>query len=175
MKKRILSLIILALTLISVFAFASCGKKEEKISCLESGCEGELEQSELDKELYVCSEDENHQAKLCVNEDCQKPMDVFAEFCPSCGTNQEICETCKNNDIDGVYCVDCGRQVQKETSVREIFGKPWAEREKAISNSALILCFGMLGIFIVTGVIVTFIIVLNTIVEKARQAKENKK
>ena len=55
-----------------------------------------------------------------------------------------------------------------------IFGKPWAEREKAISDSALILCFGMLGIFIVTGVIITFILVLNTVVEKARQSKENK-
>lgn len=177
MKKRILSLIILALTLISVFAFASCGKKEEKISCLESGCKGELEQSELDKELYVCSEDENHKAKLCVNEDCKKPIGVEAKvkYCPSCGTNQNVCSECSDNKIDGVYCTSCGRQVQKETSVREIFGKPWAEREKAISNSALILCFGMLGIFIVTGVIVTFIIVLNTIVEKARQAKENKK
>ena len=36
------------------------------------------------------------------------------------------------------------------------------------------MCFGMLGIFIVTAVIITFVLILNTVVEKVNQSKENK-
>lgn len=174
MKKRILSVVILALCLLSVFLFASCGKKEEPISCPIEKCDGVLKEAEFDN-LYLCDKNPEHNAKLCISEDCGEPIsDLFAKFCPSCGASQVECPSCKDNEIEGVYCADCGRQVQKNQDIMGIFGKPWAEREKAISDSALILCFGMLGIFIVTGVIITFILVLNTVVEKARQSKENK-
>ena len=44
----------------------------------------------------------------------------------------------------------------------------------ALGESAMILCKGMLGIFIVTGVIIAFILILNTVVEKVKESKENK-
>lgn len=169
MKKRIISLIILALTLVGVFAFASCGKSNEEIACPHEGCDSTLKIVEGE---YVC--EKLHVYKDCINEDCEEKLSgVVAEYgyCPRCGTSQEECPECKDNKVDGVYCTSCGRQVPKDSSISDIFGKPWSEREKAISNSALILCFGMLGIFIVTGVIITFILVLNTIVEKVKQSK----
>ncbi len=172
MKKRILSVIILALCLVSAFAFASCGKKDEPIGC--PTCDGALMETEFEN-LYICEKDTQHNAKLCVNEECKEPIsNLFAEYCPSCGASQNECQVCKDNDVEGVYCTECGRQVSKNSNIFDILKKPWQEREKAISDSALILCFGMLGIFIVTGIIITFILVLNTVVEKINQKKENK-
>ena len=44
----------------------------------------------------------------------------------------------------------------------------------AFLNSLTIMGKGMLGIFIVTGVIIAFILILNTAVEKIRQSKETR-
>lgn len=172
MKKRILSIIILAFCLVSVFAFVSCGKNDEKIACPHKGCDSTLKIVEGE---YIC--EKLHVYKDCVNEDCDEKLSTKVAaygYCPSCGTSQEKCITCADNKIDGLYCTDCGRQVPKDSSIKDIFGKPWNEREKAISDSALIMCFGMLGIFIVTAVIITFVLILNTVVEKVNQSKENK-
>ena len=43
-----------------------------------------------------------------------------------------------------------------------------------IDESLSIMGQGMLGIFIVTGVIIAFILILNTVVEKVKESKENK-
>ena len=188
MKKRILSLIILAFCLVSVFAFVSCGKNDEKIACPHEKCDGELLEMDSQDGRYYCNK-QGHLYKDCVNEDCDekleyycvsediengKTYEIMADYCPSCGTSQKTCSECADNNVDGLYCTSCGRQVPKDSSIRDILGKHWNEREKAISNSALIMCFGMLGIFIVTAVIITFVLLLNTIVEKVRQSKENK-
>ena len=181
MKKRILSLIILALCLVSVFAFASCGKNEEVLDCPE--CEKEL--TNEDGSLYCESK---HIYRECINEDCSTLINAFdlyeiegmniakkeVFYCPSCGENQIGCLECSDNIIEGVYCSSCGRQVPKDTKISAIFGKSWEERGDALIDSALILSFGMVGIFIVTGVIISFVLILNTVVEKINQSKKNK-
>lgn len=181
MKKRILSLLILALVVASVFALSSCGKESQVVDCPE--CEKELVEQ---KGVLLC--ENKHIYIECLNEDCRdliEAVDFYsfgttgveikeAFYCPSCGTNQINCPECYDGVIDGVYCSTCGKQVAKEGGIDNILNKTWKDREGAISDSALILCKGMLGIFIVTGVIIAFILALNTIVERVRQAKENK-
>lgn len=132
MKKRILSIIILAISLLSIFTLSACGKEEEK--CSE--CDATLVEYECDNE---------HKKNLCTNKDC-----ILAV-----GENEPVCLE-----------KDCGEKLVKKMKFKLDFS--------ALGESAMILCKGMLGIFIVTGVIITFILALNTIVEKIRQSKENK-
>ena len=73
---------------------------------------------------------------------------------------------CKDDNIETTYCPECGRQVEKEMKFKLDF--------EALGESAMILCKGMLGIFIVTGIIIAFILILNTTVEKIKQINENK-
>ncbi len=164
MKKRILSILILALTVSSVFAFASCGKKEE-IGC--PNCDGNLENIE---NYYFCDKGETHSFDICVNEDCKAPIDNSnGLYCSSCGESQFVCPACEDVEkVEGTYCHLCGKQVLRDGKIKLKFDID------ALGQSAMILCKGMLGIFIVTGVIITFILVLNTIVEKINQARENK-
>ena len=169
MKKRILSIIVLSLLVLSVFAFSACGKNDEEkpIDCVANECEGTLKKIE-DSNIISCDKNPLHIYKACINDDCGSIMSFTDSFCPDCGTSQVECPECGDGEIDGVYCTRCGRQVQKdgEMKFKLDFG--------ALGESALILCKGMLGIFIVTGVIITFILVLNTVVEKVKQSKENK-
>ena len=185
MKKKILALVIIALTLLSVFAFSSCGK-EETTNCPYADCDGTLMEittlicsgtCENSKEckgcatsVYLyCEKNLTHRYDICINEKCQKPIEIGSEFCPSCGAGQTECKTCKNGEIDGTYCPECGEQILRDGEMK------FKLDFDALGKSAMILCKGMLGIFIVTGVIVTFILVLNTIVEKVNQSRENKK
>ena len=168
MKKRILSVVILAVMLISVFALASCGKKdEEKTPCPVSECTGVLVSSESG--ILYCEQNLTHSFKLCLNEDCGEPIGLLDDYCPNCGENQVECPECSDGEVDGVYCSKCGRQVQKSGKMKFKFDL------NALGESAMILCKGMLGIFIVTGVIIAFILILNTVVEKVKESKENKK
>ena len=168
MKKRILSVVILAVMLISVFTLASCGKKdEEKTPCPVSECTGVLVSGESG--IVYCSQNGTHSFKLCLNEDCAEPIGLLDGYCPSCGENQVECKECSDGEVDGVYCSKCGRQVQKSGKMKFKFDL------NALGESAMILCKGMLGIFIVTGVIIAFILILNTVVEKVKESKENKK
>lgn len=163
MKKKIFAIVILALTLVSVFAFSSCGKTAY---CPESECEGVL--IEEDGAMY-CTEGATHVFDICINEDC-KAFIRGDEYCTSCGTCQDECPVCKDPiDVEGTYCPECGKAVFRKGKMEFKFDID------ALGDSALILCKGMLGIFIVTGVIISFILILNTVVEKARQSKENKK
>ncbi len=159
MKKRILAIVIVVLSLISVLAFSSCGKAEEDINCPVENCEGVLEEG-------ICSKNALHVFDICVNEDCGKPIDAECAFCPSCGTSQADCKTCASGEVDSVYCPECGNQVLQSGKMKFGFNI------KALGESAMILCKGMLGIFIVTGIIITFILVLNTVVEKVNQSKK---
>ncbi len=183
MKKRILAIVILALSVISIFAFSSCGKDKETINCPVEECKGVLEENDNacifcgDKKscpfgcVYadaVCDKDENHKYDICVNEECGKPMDVDSVFCPSCGVSQADCKACASGEVDTVYCPECGKQVLQSGKMKFEFDIV------ALGESAMILCKGMLGIFIVTGIIITFILILNTIVEKVNQSKKNK-
>lgn len=163
MKKRILAIVIVALSLISVLAFSSCGKAEQTINCPADGCEGVLKETELG---VFCDKDITHAFDICVSEDCGKPITVGSKFCPSCGTSQADCKTCASGEVDSVYCPECGNQVLQSGKMKFGFDV------KALGDSAMILCKGMLGIFIVTGIIITFILVLNTIVEKINQSKK---
>ena len=167
MKKRILSVVILAVMLISVFALVSCGKKdEEKTPCPVSECTGVLVSGESG--ILYCEKNLTHMFKPCLNEDCAEPIRKDADFCPNCGASQKVCEECSDGEVDGVYCSECGRQVQKSGKMKFKFDL------NALGESAMILCKGMLGIFIVTGVIIAFILILNTVVEKVKESKENK-
>ena len=167
MKKRILSVVILAVMLISVFALVSCGKnEEEKTPCPVKECTGTLVSSESG--IVYCSQNGTHMFKLCLNEDCAELIGVSDVFCPSCGANQVECPECSDGEVDGVYCSKCGRQVQKSGKMKFKFDL------NALGESAMILCKGMLGIFIVTGVIIAFILILNTVVEKVKESKENR-
>lgn len=86
-----------------------------------------------------------HTKDLCTNKDCILNVDGES---PLCGEK------------------DCGKALIKKMKFKLDFD--------ALGESAMILCKGMLGIFIVTGVIIAFILVLNTVVEKVNQIKENK-
>lgn len=163
MKKRIISIVIIALTLVSVFALASCGKEEVR-NCPVPGCTGTLA---IDDGIATCTSSKIHIFNVCNNEDCSAIISG-SKYCPSCGANQDACAYCEDGDIDGTYCPKCGRHVLHSGDMKFKFDVD------ALGESAMILCKGMLGIFIVTGVIITFILVLNTVVEKANQAKENK-
>lgn len=167
MKKRILSVVILAFMLISVFALVSCGKnEEEKTPCPVSECTGVLVSGESG--ILYCNQNTAHSYMLCLNEDCGEAIGKDADFCPNCGASQEVCEECSDGEVDGVYCSKCGRQVQKSGKMK------FKLDLGALGESAMILCKGMLGIFIVTGVIIAFILILNTVVEKVKESKENK-
>ena len=174
MKKRIIAILILTISVLSIFALSSCGKEEAKI-CPE--CEQELKE---DKNLLYC---ETHVYKECLNEDCEALIpfvDLYeingtklelkdSYFCTSCGTNQITCQSCdEEGEIDSVYCPDCGRHILQKGEMHFGFNV------NALGESAMILCKGMLGIFIVTGIIITFILILNTVVEKINQSKKNK-
>lgn len=127
MKKRILSIIVLAISVLSIFTLVACGKdKEEKCPW----CETTLVE-------YECSE--GHSDYLC----------------PKCMAASGREFECR-----------CGNELIKKMKFKLDF--------EALGESAMILCKGMLGIFIVTGVIIAFILILNTVVEKVRQSKENK-
>ena len=165
MKKKILALVIIALTLLSVLAFSSCGK-EETVNCLSSECEGILE---VKNDIYCCSKNEMHRYEICVDDECEAPVKFGNDFCKACGASQIECTECADGDIDGTYCPECGEQILRDGEMK------FKLDFDALGKSAMILCKGMLGIFIVTGVIVTFILVLNTIVEKVNQSRENKK
>lgn len=173
MKKRILSVVILALCILSVFAFASCGTSDkEALECTYKDCDGVLEASPVNENLLYCKKDHAHVFKICSNADCKEQMLENSEFCSKCGTKytepkeEEICQVCKDDGIETTYCPECGRQVEKKMKFKLDFD--------ALGESAMILCKGMLGIFIVTGVIIAFILILNTVVEKVNQIKENK-
>ena len=127
MKKRILSIIVLAIMLFSAFALISCGKEEEKCPW----CQTTLVE-------YECSE--RHSDYLCPK-----------------------CMVASGREFE---CYHCGNELIKKMKFELDF--------EALGESAMILCKGMLGIFIVTGVIIAFILILNTAVEKIRQSKENK-
>lgn len=143
MKKRILSVAIIVLCLMSLFAVS--------ISAI-SGPDAPLND--------------------CTNEECDAKLNAYDKFCSKCGTEyvkpeeEEICQVCKDDNIETTYCPACGRQIEKKMKFKLDFG--------ALGESAMILCKGMLGIFIVTGVIIAFILILNTVVEKVKQSKENK-
>ncbi|MBQ8546488.1 MAG: hypothetical protein IJ437_06075 [Clostridia bacterium] len=176
MKKRILSIVILLLSLVSIFALSSCGN-EEAYNCPQ--CEKKLTND--DGELFC---ENNHFYKKCVNKDCSaliKTDDLYeitsenkltlkdSYFCTSCGTNQIVCTSCdEEGELDSVYCPSCGRQVLQSGEMKFKFDV------NALGESAMILCKGMLGIFIVTGIIIAFILILNTVVEKINQSKKNK-
>lgn len=127
MKKRILSIIVLAIMLFSAFALISCGKEEEKCPW----CQTTLVE-------YECSE--RHSDLLCPK-----------------------CMVASGREFE---CYHCGNELIKKMKFKLDF--------EALGESGMILCKGMLGIFIVTGVIIAFILILNTVVEKIRQSKENK-
>jgi Na+-transporting methylmalonyl-CoA/oxaloacetate decarboxylase gamma subunit len=133
MKKRILSIIILAIMLFSAFALISCGKEEEN-KCI--ACQSALVE-------YQC--ENGHSEELCVNKECAATVN-----------GKEV--ECKEEG--------CEKELIKKMKFKLDFG--------ALGESAMILCKGMLGIFIVTGVIIAFILILNTVVEKVKQSKENK-
>lgn len=133
MKKRILSIIVLAIMLFSAFALISCGKEEEN-KCI--GCQSALVE-------YQC--ENGHIKELCVNKECAFNVNEKTPICTE---------------------EDCGNELIKKMKFKLDL--------EALGESAMILCKGMLGIFIVTGVIITFILILNTVVEKIRQSKENK-
>lgn len=143
MKKRILSVVILALCLASLFVVSAFAI---------SGPDAPL--------------------KDCTNEECDAKLNAYDNFCSKCGTKytepkeEEICQVCKDDNIETTYCPECGRQVEKEMKFKLDF--------EALGESAMILCKGMLGIFVVTGIIIAFILILNTTVEKIKQIKENK-
>ena len=162
MKKRILAIVIVVLSLISVLAFSSCGKAEEDINCPVENCEGVLKETELGA---ICDKEITHVFDICVNEECNKPIPKKSKFCPSCGVSQVECKDCADG-VDSVYCPSCGKQVLQSGKMK--FGFDVV----ALGESAMILCKGMLGIFIVTGIIITFILVLNTVVEKINQSKK---
>ncbi len=169
MKKRILSIIVLSLLVLSVLTLSACGKNgdEAKISCPVENCEGKLDTVD-GSSMVSCDKNVLHIYKACASEDCGDIIGLGDAFCPNCGESQIECSECGDGEIDGVYCTKCGSQVQKDGKMKfKIdFG--------ALGESAMILCKGMLGIFIVTGVIIAFILILNTVVEKVKQAKENK-
>ena len=172
MKKRILTLIVLALTFVSVFAFASCGK-EKTVAC--PNCEGNLYVDEIE-DMYQCDLGKNHSFDICINERCKAPIDNSpankkgeANHCSACGISQEVCHVCEDpENVDGAYCYACGKKVVRDASVELGFDV------NALGQSAMILLKGMIGIFIVTGIIITFILVLNRVVEKANKTKEDK-
>ena len=172
MKKRILAVMILALMVVSVFALSSCGKGKT-VPC--PNCEGNLIADEKEG-IYECDLGQTHSFDICVNENCREPIDNSPpnkkgdpKYCSACGTSQESCYACDDpSDIEGAYCYACGKQVVRDGQMQFKFDV------KALGDSAMILCKGMLGIFIVTGIIIAFILALNTIVEKIRQSKENK-
>lgn len=143
MKKRILSVAIIVLCLMSLFAVSNSAI---------SGPDAPLND--------------------CTNEECDAKLNAYDKFCSKCGTEyvkpeeEEICQVCKDDNIETTYCPACGRQIEKKMKFKLDFG--------ALGESAMILCKGMLGIFIVTGVIIAFILILNTVVEKVKQSKENK-
>lgn len=143
MKKRILSVAIIVLCLMSLFAVG--------ISAI-SGPDAPL--------------------KECTNNECDAKLNAYDNFCSKCGTKyvepskEEACQVCKDDNIETTFCPTCGRQIEKKMKFKFDF--------EALGESAMILCKGMLGIFIVTGVIITFILILNTVVEKVRQSKETR-
>ncbi len=171
MKKRILSIVVLALIVLSAFALSACGKngEKEKIYCPVENCGGELLDTSAESNAVYCEKNSLHMYKICANEECGDTIGLGDAYCPDCGASQVACPECGDGEIDGVYCTSCGRQVQKDGKMK--FKLDFG----ALGESAMILCKGMLGIFIVTGVIIAFILVLNTVVEKVKQSKENKK
>ena len=169
MKKRILSIIVLSLLVLSVLSLSACGKggEEAAIDCVVSECDGTLKPVD-GSSTVSCDKNPLHVFKICAGEDCGDVISLGDAFCPDCGASQVECPECSDGEIDGVYCTRCGRQVQKDGAMK--FKLDFG----ALGESAMILCKGMLGIFIVTGVIITFILILNTVVEKVKQSKENK-
>lgn len=172
MKKRIISALILALVMVSVLAFASCGKEEEsaKIDCPYENCDGALLDSSLEINLLYCDKNPTHIYKKCVNNECQMIMASTDKYCSKCGTQYikseetDECNVCKDTELTTTYCSNCGRQIEKKMKFDLDFD--------ALAESGMILCKGMLGIFIVTGVIIATILILNTVVEKIKQSRE---
>lgn len=167
MKKRILSIIVLSLLVLSVLSLSACGKggEETKLGIPDSGLGQEINPDGTIKPLPGTPIFSQSQ---CISEDCDANVSQSDLYCSNCGASQVECPECSDGEIDGVYCTRCGRQVQKDGKMK--FKLDFG----ALGESAMILCKGMLGIFIVTGVIIAFILILNTVVEKVKQSKENK-
>ncbi len=132
MKKRILSIIILVISVLSIFTLVACGKDEEAKCPV---CQSALVEYECENE---------HKAEFCTNKEC---LAVVGD--------EPVCKE-----------ENCKQELIKKMKFKLDFN--------ALGESGMILCKGMLGIFIVTGVIIAFILILNTVVEKVKQAKENK-
>lgn len=111
--------------------------------------------------------------KECSNEECDAVLSVSDSFCSKCGTQyvapKEECAVCKDNNIESNFCPTCGKQIIKQTE----FGF----KASTLGTTVPIMCTGMLGIFIVTGIIIAIVLILNTtmtVIDNKKQNKENK-
>ena len=110
------------------------------------------------------------QTKECSNEECDAKLDANENFCSKCGTKyvapKEECNACKDNNIESNFCPICGKQIIKQTD----FGF----KASSLGTTIPILCTGMLGIFIVTGIIIAIVLILNTTMTVIDNKKQNK-
>ncbi len=100
--------------------------------------------------------------------ECDAELDASDAFCSSCGA-QATCTTCVDaSKIEGSFCPDCGKNVAKSQNMKfKIDGE-------ALGESVIITCYAMLGIFIVTAVIISFVLILNCVVEVINNKKKSK-
>ena len=123
--------------------------------------------------ISVFAKEANEQTKECSNEECEAKLSMSDDFCSKCGTKyvepKEECNVCKNNNIEANFCPACGKQIIKQTE----FGF----KASSLGTTVPILCTGMLGIFIVTGIIIAIVLILNTtmtVIDNKKKNKENK-
>ena len=100
--------------------------------------------------------------------ECDATLQEGDEFCSGCGA-QASCKTCVDaSKIEGSFCPDCGKNIAKSQDMEfKIDGE-------ALSESVIITCYAMLGIFIVTAVIISFVLILNCVVEVINNKKKSK-
>lgn len=142
MKKKIVSVILMAVLMFSFLTICSCSDTaddsgsgglgltlnpdgsigpvpvDEKKTCQADNCNGKIIEIDVYSGIVVCKKNPFHIYKICVENRCDNQISLRANYCSKCGTEQTNCSECRDGEVDGLYCTKCGRYVysQKNTN-----------------------------------------------------------